>query len=252
MNLNLCIDKWIDHIDILILKGSSYGSQALRGFKEGKNTNDSFQWLDTYFKAKDSAFELTVNNFETILIDLILDCDPALLSRNSFQYLRRCTLNKKLISLDLSNLQDEETNELILPKIIDKLDAARNRYDDLIGDDPQPGQSAINNTQSSQNIISLTLPTYMTDSNNNLLDELRLLKDSFNTKLESLNSKITNLALNNGYNDKTFNQLISILGYRLKKLLLADHGIVIQDYHLNVTNNSCPSQLSVKNFFRTI
>ena len=86
----------------------------------------------------------------------------------------------------------------------------------------------------------------MTDSNNNLLDELRLLKDSFNTKLESLNSKITNLALNNGYNDKTFNQLISILGYRLKKLLLADHGIVIQDYHLNVTNNSCPSQLSVK------
>jgi hypothetical protein len=161
-------------------------------------------------------------------------------------------LNKKLISLDLSNLQDEETNELILPKIIDKLDAARNSYDDLIGDDPQPGQSAINNTQSSQNIISSTLPTYMTDSNNNLLDELRLLKDSFNTKLESLNSKITNLALNNGYNDKTFNQLISILGYRLKKLLLADHGIVIQDYHLNVTNNSCPSQLSVKNFFRTI
>ena len=49
-----------------------------------------------------------------------------------------------------------------------------------------------------------------------------------NNKFESMDSKIANLTLNSGYENKTLNQLINHLSFKLKKLLLTEHGLVIQ------------------------
>jgi hypothetical protein len=209
MNLNLCIESWIDHIDILTLRGSSYGAHAINGFKEGKKTKPAYEWLDLHCKNKNTGFELSINNKEITLIDLFMEtnCDPELVSLKAFQFFKRCTQHKKLLSLDLNELKDE-TDEFILPKIIEKLDIVKNNFNDLLDDVDETAAS------SSQQVISSTLPTYMADINNNfLLDEIRSMRDTMNNKFESMDSKIANLTLNSGYENKTLNQLINHLSF---------------------------------------
>jgi len=246
MSSNTCLDGWIDHIVTLTLRGSLYRGQAINGFKESNRSKLAYNWLIAHIKESNPSFTLDVTNLEKTLLNLIFECDPKLFSVATFQFLTKCTQNKKILSADLST--DEIT------RITGLLNEAKSSFDELAGDDTPGNTTNATNTNNepspSQQVISATLPSYMSDFNNNsIVEELRGLKETFNTKISEINAQLAGLTSKKNYENKSFNELINILGYKIKKLLLAEHGLTIQNYHLNQTNNSCPAQLSVKNFF---
>ena len=69
-------------------------------------------------------------------------------------------------------------------------------------------------------------------------------------QLRLRNHQIINLnKASNIYDNKTFSQLLELLGFRIRKRLLAEHALNIQKVHDNPLTNTCPSQIQVDKFF---
>ena len=55
------------------------------------------------------------------------------------------------------------------------------------------------------------------------------LQNIFNAKFEELDNKILNINNTTSYESKSFSDLINLLSFRIRKLLLAEHQIKIQN-----------------------
>jgi len=245
MNLNSCLNSWTDHINILVLKGSKYQGQAINGFKEGTRTKNAHDFIVEHLSSNSKQFVLDTTNLEATIYYLLTKCDPTLYSIVTYQFLVNCINTKRMLSTVLNDDQ--------LAKLKECQNKAKSTFDELEIDEPfisqlQQPESTPSSTPT-QNIINETLqPTnYMGNS----YFDLSVLKNMLDEKFNKINQQLLNLSsIKSGYDIQSFNQLLNTLGYRIKKLLLAEHGLKIQDHHSEPTNNTCPAQLSINNFFQ--
>ena len=82
MNLNTSLNKWIDHIYILLIRNKldthyKYKGGALNGFKTAKGTSNAAQFIE-----KTLNVEIDVTNMDETLLKLIKMSDPTDFSRS--------------------------------------------------------------------------------------------------------------------------------------------------------------------------
>lgn len=276
MDLNICLNKWIDHIVDLVSKNSRYQGSALNGFKNSKKGKRAYEWLTEYIRDQPTYFSRDFNldptNFEDVLYHLFIQSDPDEYNLTTFRFLNKSIKERAFIAKKLN------TDQLIA--LTTKLNTATSSYDELGIEEPFESQSnnngsstipstsvAVNRVTQSQTsnenplIIDATLTENQQSGerllssqsvffNNEMTQQIRELKDLLANNYTDLKNQILNLnKLSNSYDNKTLNQLLELLGFRIRKKLLAEHALNVQNEYSNPINNSCPSQIQVDKFF---
>ena len=255
MNLNKCLNTWVDHIINLLTKSSKYQGHAINGFKESLKTKAAYQWLKSHMDDKDNnnPFDLNTTTIDDTLYYLFAESDPIEYSSCTFDFLGDSIKLNKFLTKSFSLNQNNT--------LVNKYNSAKNAFDELEidenidGDDDNNQPQSTTTQQSNQSqrrmIINETLQL-----NSNTLDisqQLNTLQNNlqniFNAKFEELDNKILNINNTTGYESKSFSDLINLLSFRIRKLLLAEHQIKIQNEYLNPDCKSVPTKISIGEFF---
>ncbi len=236
MNLNQVLNIWCEHIHTLVVfRNSKYQSTAINGFKEGVKTKPAYQAMKQLLNDLGKTnFELDNNNVDSTLFLLYTNTEPIEYSSTTYNWLERMINSKKILSKTLNDNQLNALNQ--------QLEKAKSAFDNLEIDEPiEINQSnVINDTLSptSSNVAAQV----NTQANLSITQQLQNFENMFIEKLGELNSKIEKLnSESNSYENKSAQQLTKLLSFRIKKRLLANNAIKVQNEYLK--NNTAPLQI---------
>jgi len=242
MNLNQVLNIWCDHIHTLVVfRNSKYQGTAINGFKEGLKTKPAYQAMKQLLNDLGKTnFELDNNNVDSTLFLLYTNTEPIEYSSTTYNWLERMINSKKILSKTLNDNQLNALNQ--------QLEKAKSAFDNLEIDEPiEINQSNVKNDTLSPTSSNVAAQVN-TQANLSITQQLQNFENMFIEKLGELNSKIEKLnSESNSYENKSAQQLTKLLSFRIKKRLLANNAIKVQNEYLK--NNTAPLQIQADKFF---
>jgi hypothetical protein len=250
MNLNTSLNKWIDHIFILLARNKldthyKYKGGALNGFKNSKATSNAAQFIENTLKVT-----IDVTNMDETLLKLIKMSDPTEFSRSTTNFIRNAISLKSLISKQLNDDQimelqtqlksAEEAYEVL--EIDETINSAENNVETHTDDNNVYINGIINETIMNEDSAML--------NSSQLNNHFQSLKDMLESTLHNFSEQLKSLKQqqSTGYENKSMGEILGLLNFRLNKLLRLQHTVKLQQQYIDT--NTIPNALSIDKFFR--